>query len=150
MYLSKMSSADSSEAPGASPLQKMADTSAVDELVDEVYGTVKSGFRSRVTPDNVVVLITEAMMAVERIQQSYEKFHALSGPAKKDVVLEVLERLVSELPVGRAEKDAIVSAVNLLAPSVIDTIVSASKGQFDLNATVERAGACCRKLFPCF
>lgn len=110
-----------------------------DALVEDVYGTVKKTFNHKISPANVVVLITKTMRVAEKVRGA-------TGPEKKDIVLEVIERLVNELPTGEDDKDAIMTAVHLFAPGIIDAVVSAAKGQLDLGKIAKNVRSC----FSCF
>jgi len=57
----------------------------------------------------------------------------LSGPEKKALVLDVLARLIDELPMQDDDKALLKTLILTVIPSTIDVIVSSSLGQFALN-----------------
>jgi len=107
-----------------------ADVSSLSEAkkyADQIYDAVKASIGARrVTVASVTIMITTAMVEVERIK-------TLTGPEKKELVLHAIGRLVDEIPAAQEDRAAIKSAVTLFGPSIIDTIIAASKGQFVLN-----------------
>lgn len=75
-----------------------------------------------------------------------EKYPQLSGPDKKDLVIRLAKRLVSEIPDLAADDLSVLeSAIELVLPSAIDYIIAASKGQLDLNVVKQQFSGC----FPC-
>lgn len=106
-----------------------------EQYADRIYDAVKAAVGARrVTVASVTIMITTAMVEAEKIT-------ALTGPQKKELVLHVVGRFVDEIPAGQEDKAAIGSAVALLGPALIDTVVAASKGQFGINAP-GRCGRC--------
>jgi len=98
------------------------------QYADQIYSRVKASIGAqRVTVASVTIMITTAMVEVEKIT-------TLTGPQKKNLVLHVTDRLVDEIPADQEDRAAIKAAVALFAPVLIDTIVAASKGQFGINA----------------
>jgi len=105
------------------------------QAFDRIYNAVRASIvDKKLTGGRVTIMITTAMTAVERLGN-------LSGPEKKDLVLHVLDRIVDEIPVDESEKDAIRAAL-ALAPVVIDSIVSAAKGQLG-SIGKSSHGKCC-------
>lgn len=105
------------------------------QAFDRIYNAVRASIvDKKLTGGRITIMITTAMSAVERLGN-------LSGPEKKDLVLHVLDRIVDEIPVEESEKDAICAAL-ALAPFVIDSIVSAAKGQL---GSIDKSshGKCC-------
>lgn len=87
---------------------------------------VKAIFSKKIKPANVLLLVTYTMQTVERIG-------GLSGPQKKELVMECLQTLVEEIPFDAEDRAAIQVAVSTLAPAIIDTLVAAAKGQYDFG-----------------
>lgn len=110
-----------------------------DKLVERVYRAVKHTFTHKISPANIMEVVTEAMMAVEKI-------NGASGVQKKEVVMSVLEKLVDEIPASDGAKNAIESAVQLIGPAAIDAIVSASNGKYNFGHIVKATSGC----FSCF
>jgi hypothetical protein len=108
-------------ATGAAPLDEAK------RYADQIYAAVKASIGTRrVTVASVTIMITTAMVEVEKIT-------TLTGPEKKELVLHVVGRLVDEIPLDQEDRAVIRSAVMLFGPAIIDTIVAASKGQFNIN-----------------
>jgi hypothetical protein len=105
----------------------MSDQKTEKSLADILYEQVKKSFTTAPTAANVVNLITATMMAAEKLPK-------ISGPAKKELVTSVVDRFVGEIPDSVDAKPVIKASVVLLLPSIVDTIVSAAKGQLDINA----------------
>ena len=112
----------------------MADSA--EAALDALYDQVRATFTGRVSVASVLNIATYTMAAVE-------KLGGMSGPQKKDSVVHVIARLVGELPADQEDREAIQAAVRLLLPSIIDTIVSATKGQIDINANQSKKLGCC-------
>ena len=142
---SSLSSKTSSDAAAADPI------SDIGELVGQLCAEVKKAVDLQtITPESIFKMLMSVMGLVERQKQ-------LSGPQKKQAVIDVVNRLVDEIPAEAEEKAAIMSAIQLLLPSLIDTIVSVSLGELDINGDgrisgdeLQTAGkACLKKCFPC-
>ena len=133
------SSTDTIEAAPAPTLAAQS----VDAMIVSVYDQVKRMFHHKVNSGNVRVLLTKTMSIVER-------FSGATGPEKKDVVLAVVENLIEELPIDESVQDAIKTSVHLLAPSIIDSVVSAAKGQLNIGGPGAPNGSCLESCFPCF
>ncbi len=101
------------------------------QLLDEVYDSIKQQIDLKTfQAKDLVHFATLAMRLVEGYPQ-------LSGPEKKNLVIQLANRLVAEIPNISQEDLAIFqSAISLILPSAIDYIIAASKGQLDLNITL--------------
>lgn len=98
------------------------------QLVARVYAAVRGVVATKtITPAGAIRLIEAAMSFIERLP-------ALDGAEKKRVVLDVVECLLGELPADQEDAEAVRAAVRLLAPSIIDGIVSAASGATGINA----------------
>lgn len=113
---------------------------AEQQLADQLYDQVKRSIDTKtVTVASVINIVTTTMDAVERLGVA-------TGPQKKELVLHVIGRLADEIPAEKEDKLAIKNAITLLAPSIIDSIVAASKGQIAINIPGLAAdGKCCGK-----
>lgn len=123
------------------------------EASDDLYDAVKERFLSgKVKPTNIINIITFVMTLVERKQ-------GLSGPEKKELVISLVEHFLAEATKGSSdeEKLALQAAVQLLLPPMIDSIVSATRGQLDINRdgavspteVVQVSRSCWMACFPC-
>jgi hypothetical protein len=103
-------------------------------LYERVKATIRDGV---LTPTSAVVMLTTAMAQVEA-------FAGMGGPEKKSLVLDLVDRLLGEIPVAQADGDAIRAAVRLLLPAVVDAVVAAAGGAFGINVTAAaRRCSCC-------
>ena len=76
--------------------------------------------------------------------QLVDKYPELSGPAKKDMVVRLAERIVQDY-VPEEEKDTVLAAVRLLLPGIIDTVIAATKGQLGINLKKKLNSCSCFK-----
>jgi len=108
------------------------------KLVSDLTQTLKSGFENfEIDENNIIDYIVRVMAIVEKQKQ-------LSGIEKKAVAIEILLRLVDSYDRLNIEsKSRVKLLVKTLAPSVIDTIVSATKGALSVNKKVEEASRKC-------
>jgi len=112
----------------------------VDTLYDRFRGAVGI---SEVDADTIVSITTLAMVVVDRQKN-------MSGEDKKQLVLHLLKRLVNDTDMIDKDKDATILVINAIVPSVIDTIINATKGGFDINRVKSRwewikKNCCCCK-----
>jgi hypothetical protein len=107
-------------------------------LVSDLTESLKQGFDNfEIDENNIIDYIVRVMAIVEKQKQ-------LSGIEKKAVAIEILLRLVDSLNRLNVEsKMRVKMLVKTLAPPVIDTIVSATKGALSVNKKVEEATRKC-------
>jgi len=107
-------------------------------LVSDLTESLKQGFDNfEIDENNIIDYIVRVMAIVEKQKQ-------LSGIEKKAVAIEILLRLVDSLNrLNDESKMRVKMLVKTLAPSVIDTIVSATKGALSVNKKVEEATRKC-------
>ena len=110
-------------------------------IVDQVYAAVKHSITHKISPANVIIVITVAMQTVERVKGA-------TSVQKKEVVLAVVERLVDEIDDSET-RSAVSVAVQMLAPSIIDAVVSAANGKIDIGHAVKQTKNCLRGVFSC-
>ena len=90
-------------------------------LIDDLYNEVKTMIGKRsVNSKNIVVIVSSVIFIVEETK--------LSGTVKKDLVIELVTKLVNELPLGD-EKDQVMIFVKSMLPATIDTIIEAANGK---------------------
>ena len=104
---------------------------SAEEIVEEVYGKVKSTFGTKITLDNVVSLVTEVMSHANSLKDA-------PGPKKKRVATEVIRRLIAEVDQDVLPPE-VTAAINLLLPNLIDEIISVFKHQVDLGSVGRKA-----------
>lgn len=107
--------------------------SPLQQLYDKFIASVK----------NQPLNATTAITFVTRAMQLVEGDEILSGPEKKQAVIDLITRLINETPLGAEEK-----ALLLALPygSIIDHVVAATKNQIKINGVVakveDKAKAC--------
>lgn len=108
------------------------------KLVADLTQNLKSGFENfEIDENNIIDYIVRVMAIVEKQKQ-------LSGIEKKAVAIEILLRLVDSYNrLNTESKLRVKLLVKTLAPSVIDTIISATKGALSVNKKVEEASRKC-------
>ncbi len=126
------------ELPNKTDEINQTEVSEFAKLVTDLTDAMKQGFENfEIDENNIIDYIVRVMAVVEKQKQ-------LSGIEKKAVAVEILLRLVDSLNRLNAEsKTRVKLLVKTLAPSVIDTIVSATKGALSVNKKVEEATKKC-------
>lgn len=126
------------ELPNKTDEINQTEVSEFARLVSDLTESLKQGFDNfEIDENNIIDYIVRVMAIVEKQKQ-------LSGIEKKAVAIEILLRLVDSLNRLNAEsKMRVKMLVKTLAPSVIDTIVSATKGALSVNKKVEEATRKC-------
>lgn len=75
-----------------------------------------------------------AIIFVTRAMQIIEESKSLSGPEKKQIVLDLIVKLITETPMKDEPKALLLS---LPYSSIIDQIVAATKNQLKINEVVD-------------
>ena len=105
-------------------------TKIVDEfttMIENFAQTLIESFKDKhIDENNIIDFVVKAMMLVE----THKK---LSGQNKKNVVIKMLLRLIELTTLDENRKSSLKFLIENLAPNMIDTIVSASKGVLNLN-----------------
>lgn len=91
---------------------------AVSSIDDIKYG--------RISAENIFILVTQLMIMVERYPE-------LTGGQKEQIVVGVLKKTVEASDLDENERHIVNVIIDRTAPVVIDRIIRASKGEFDLN-----------------
>lgn len=114
------------------------EVSEFSKLISELTQSLKTGFENfEIDENNIIDHIVRVMVIVEKQKQ-------LSGIEKKAVAIEILLRLVDSYNrINDSNKSRIKLLVKTLAPSVIDTIISATKGALSVNKSIEEATRKC-------
>jgi len=86
------------------------------------------------TTKNVISLVTKIMQLVEKI-------NGMDGEAKKALVIDVLVKVFETSNLDVETEESISNLIEYSLPDLIDTIIAASKHQFDLNSTVGDSSA---------
>jgi len=96
--------------------------------------------KKKISADDVVIFAVQGMQVVERYPQ-------LSGPEKKQLVIDLSKQIVSDLKmIDESKRDTINFAIDMVLPTVIDQIIAATRGELDINKIVSKCSAGIRKL----
>lgn len=110
----------------------------INEVVDGIYENVLGMVEAKdVKAANIISIAALTMKLVEQVP-------GLTGQQKKDIVIEVIKKLIDETPLSDEEVAAVNLVVDVTLPIVIDTIVSASRGELNLNEHLNSMKKCCR------
>lgn len=106
------------------------------EVFERLYRDVKRTIgTSDLSVANILTLVPVAMAAVKRAVSA-------NGARKKELVIALVTRLASEIPVKNPnEKIALQTMVTLTVPSLVDTMYQAASGKFDFGKL--RDCSCC-------
>jgi hypothetical protein len=105
-------------------------------MIETLVQIVIESFKDKhIDENNIIDFVVKAMMLVETQKK-------LSGQDKKNVVVKILFRLVELTTLDNNRKTSIKFLIETLAPNMIDTIVSASKGVLDLNKSKNKFCCC--------
>lgn len=110
--------------------------------------TMDSEFRSKisslyVTPDTIILILKYAMEAVEAT--------SLTGMQKKAKVIELVKRAIIDTPIDVDAKRSLLQMItDGIVSHTIDVIVSASRGELNLNSAAAASGIVCNNLAPHF
>lgn len=115
-----------------------SDAKAAASTADKVFDLARSalGSNSKITFANVVSVAVRVMELVEPMLSN--------GPAKKLIVIEVVERLA--LAFGGDYSGATLDLLKLVLPGIVDGICAAAKSEVAVNVSKEVSGcfSCCR------
>jgi len=101
----------------------------MDDLIQKIYLDVKQVFfvnYKGVDASNIALLTVHVMQAVEVVP-------GLTGDEKKAIVLKVIEMIVADSPLSDSTKQLLDLFIENTLPIVIDLIVNAASGSFNIN-----------------
>lgn len=105
-------------------------------MIENFAQTLIESFKDKhIDENNIIDFVVKAMMLVE----THKK---LSGQNKKNVVIKMLLRLIELTTLDENRKSSLKFLIETLAPNMIDTIVSASKGVLKLNKNGKKFCCC--------
>lgn len=105
-------------------------------MIENFAQTLIESFKDKhIDENNIIDFVVKAMMLVE----THKK---LSGQDKKNVVIKMLLRLTELTTLDENRKSSLKFLIETLAPNMIDTIVSASKGVLKLNKNGKKFCCC--------
>jgi len=88
---------------------------------DSLYSLVRRSVDvTTMSAPEVIALMASAMTSVDG-------FGRLAGVEKKQAVIEVLSRILFEIPADREGREELIAAVMLLAPPMIDLVVATAR-----------------------
>ena len=106
-------------------------------IVNEIYNSAKKIITTRIIDPIDIISIGRFIMEI------VEKYPELSGEEKKQVVIEVVTKIVNETTLGSQQMDTIIDTIITFAlPIAIDEIIAASKGKYNLNK-LPKCKKCC-------
>lgn len=119
-----------------------------EHIVDEVYEAAKDLVVELKDGENVLDELADLSAKVMQLVAAYP---SLNGSEKKMIVLQVVQRLVSELKLDDNVSAVTKTVINQVLPRVIDLIIAAADGKLDLGRkwrTVKKGwnaamGLCC-------
>ena len=89
-----------------------------------------------ITPDSITTVIKLAMEVVEASK--------LKGEAQKKLVTKIVRKLIKSSTTSAENKNLLINMIDQgIVGNVIELVVSASKGETDINSAVKVAAGCC-------
>ena len=89
-----------------------------------------------ITPETITTVIQLAMEIVEASN--------LKGKAQKKLVTKIVKKVVEDAPISDEKEKLILDMIEFgVVGNVIDLVVSASKGELNINSAVATATGCC-------
>ena len=89
-----------------------------------------------ITPDNITTVIKVAMEVVEASK--------LKGEAQKKLVTKIVRKVVVDAPIADEKEKLLLDMIDQgVVGNVVELVVSASKGEVDVNSAVKVAAGCC-------
>ena len=110
------------------------------EVFTATYDKIKAMIVNRTfSASNWITLVTLAMEVVEALPN-------LKGIEKRNLVVDLVTRLVSEIPMPQQDRELVAALLHSALPSIIDAIVQGTLGQLAVNA-VEQAHEGAKRCF---
>jgi hypothetical protein len=115
----------------------------VTALSNTVYDELRAMItHKQVTPEGIIGIATLAMQLVQQ-------FAGVSGADKKKIVINVVTKLIDEIPMGDGPKAALKMVLNTTLDKTIDLIIGVASGEIDLIGTVKDGVAQCKTMCGC-
>lgn len=116
------------------------DVTALSNVVyDELRGMIT---HKQIGVANIISIVTLAMQLVQQ-------FAGVPGADKKAIVINVINRVVAEIPMSDADKAAVQAIVSTTLDKTIDFVVAVANGEIDLLGIVEDHVARCKAMCGC-
>lgn len=118
--------------------------------IDSIFNDLYKKVHERI--DDVHINITpQTIMTILRYVMEVVELSGLSGIEKKLAVKKLLHKMVDESDLSLTDKQVCENMIDGgIIDNTIDLIVSASKGEFDINKAIVTGGLCCFSLFKLF
>ena len=114
----------------------------MDTHFDEVMTKVDEMLKDKqIELNEIIGILAPTMEFVERCAEP-----GITGKDKRDFVIHVLKSVVERSTLDDNKKNLILSGCDTIIPPMIDTIISATRGEFELNISPEMVTGC----FVCF
>lgn len=109
-------------------IQLPSSSNDISKLSLQLESYIQEMFKNEtITTSNILIVISDIMQIVE-------KYNGLNGLDKKNIVLNLItSQLNSSNKLSLEEKTSLLLIVSTIAPTFIDTIISATNGKFNLN-----------------
>lgn len=120
-------------------LSNIAPPVDLQQLTDTVYDQLKSMIQNKTV--NLSNIVNIASMAMQVIQQ----YTLVSGAQKKQVVMNVIGRLIAEIPMAESDRAILQSVVNVTLDKTIDLIIGIANGDINIMKTIDDGVAWCKK-----
>lgn len=131
--------------------QTTAPVVEVENHLEEVQSTVNIVFENiKASIVGKSFNVTTFMLLIPRCMEAVEDFPELTGAEKKALVLDVLSKLIDEIPLKDEDRALLKTLILNVIPTVIDTVVASSLGQFALNIYEEVEEEVKAHCGPCF
>lgn len=89
-----------------------------------------------INADNIICVLRFAMEVVETTQ--------LKGEAQKEMVIDLVRKVVKVAPISDEKEKLLLDMIdNGILSNTIELVISASKGEVDINAAQKVAAGCC-------
>ena len=97
------------------------------EIFNQVYDKIKGMIVNKTfTLGNWIILVTMCMEVVEVVP-------ILHGVEKRNLVVDLIAKLITEIPMSDEDRSAVAVLIRTSLPSIIDVIVQGTLGQLAVN-----------------
>lgn len=93
---------------------------------DLCYDEIKNGINDKLKTSNIIMIMMRTMEVVE-------KYKYLNGTEKRELVMRIMIKLVEDLEKDEENEEALKLMINVMGPNLIDSVILASKGKFEIN-----------------
>ena len=110
---------------------------------NQIYEQIKSWVNKEgpVTAVSVISFVTRVMGVVQKAVTERNK-----GKYKKQLVLSLMRKLISEIKMSETDRVAILSVLETVVGGAMDVIVGVATGQIDINKVFLSCSSCCLPL----